>query len=272
MVFHMIENILFNTVYKAFDLLKLEPTDLILICINLILFFTVQSLFFRFVASKSAFDSLNSTIESFRRMIFIMTYKRVDITNFIKLTEEEEKNAKETNKKNNDNNDKLMNYLIVLIVVLSASTAVLLLILPSTFNKEKYYDTESNLNVRLFKTFFSKANILLIVIILSVFVTEFYIYGRYIKRMHYVDVMKFVNDPVTYFYNTHSHDGLTLQQIYADQDVQLIKDIVEKGDDVMLKFIKPIVNIMNNSVDKTDETLSDTIKTNLINPNTLTEV
>ena len=68
--------------------LPIKTSDLLLIAINVLIFYTIQLMFFKYAGSKNNLNVIKEIIDSIRTMVLNLTYNKIDINDFIGLTKD----------------------------------------------------------------------------------------------------------------------------------------------------------------------------------------
>ena len=195
--------------------LPIGTGDLLLNAINIVLFYIIQVTFFKFIGSKTNLNVTKEVLNSVRNMVLTLTYNKIDINEYINLTQEERSKLEYIKENRNNYNDTILNPLYKLIAGAIGSIAVLFFILPDTDKPGSY----------LRNTFLTTTNITLILMTLGLYSTEFYLYFRFISRMQLVTALDFLEDPTLYEKNLTKFQDYSLYDIYNDNEIQIIHEI-----------------------------------------------
>ena len=199
------------------SLLPISTGDLLLIAINIITFYIVQILFFKHVGSKTNLNVIKEVIDSLRNMVLNLTYNKIDINDYINLTQEEQDTLKSITDEREQYNSSILKPLYKIVSGLFLFIIFMFFTFPDTHYKQG--------GIYLRDTFLTKTNIALIFITIGVFSTEFYLYFRLIGRMQYITALDFLEDPVLYEKNLKKYHNLSLYDVYNDNEIQIIHEI-----------------------------------------------
>jgi hypothetical protein len=197
--------------------LPISTSDLLLIAINIISFYIIQILFFTYVGSKTNLIVIKEIINSVRNMILNLTYNKVDINDYINLTQEEQETLDSIKSEREQYNSGILNPLYKMVSGLFLFIIFMFFTFPDT-------DYRGG-GVYLRNTFLTKTNIALIFITVGFFSTEFYLYFRFIGRMQLITALDFLEDPALYEKNLKKYHNSSLYDIYNDNEIQIIHEI-----------------------------------------------
>ena len=197
--------------------LPISTSDLLLIAINIISFYIIQILFFTYVGSKTNLIVIKEIINSVRNMVLNLTYNKVDINDYINLTQEEQETLDSIKSEREQYNSGILNPLYKMVSGLFLFIIFMFFTFPDT-------DYRGG-GVYLRNTFLTKTNIALIFITVGVFSTEFYLYFRFIGLMQLITALDFLEDPALYEKNLKKYHNSSLYDVYNDNEIQIIHEI-----------------------------------------------
>lgn len=139
------------------DKLPVETPDLLLCAINVMLFYMIQTAFFIAVGSKTNLSIIYEVLNTVRDAVLKLTYNKIDINDYIGLTEEETANLEEKNKIRDEYNNGVLKapYAAIFISILAVFT--IFTFAPDT-SRAKIYGAYPPLR----NTFFNKTNTILV--------------------------------------------------------------------------------------------------------------
>lgn len=195
--------------------LPIGTSDLLLVAINVISFYIVQILFFKFVGSKTNLNVIKEIIDSVRTMVLNLTYNNIDINDYINLSKEEKETLESIKNNRDEYNMSILKPLYGIVGGLFLFILFMFFTFPDTDNNGKY----------LRDTFLTKTNVALIFITIGVFSTEFIVYFRFINKMQLITALDFLEDPELYENNLKKYQNHSLYDIYNDNEIQIIHEI-----------------------------------------------
>jgi chorismate mutase len=195
--------------------LPIGTSDLLLVAINVLAFYIVQILFFKFVGSKTNLNVIKEIIDSVRTMVLNLTYNKVDINDFIGLTKEEQEMLNSLKHERDEYNSSILNPLYKIVGGVFLFILFMFFTFPDTDLPGKY----------LRNTFLTTTNITLTLITICVFSTEFYVYFRFINKMQLITALDILEDPELYEKNLIKYNNKSLYDIYNDNEIQIIHEI-----------------------------------------------
>ncbi len=211
--------------------LPIGTSDLLLVAINVLAFYIVQILFFKFVGSKTNLNVIKEIIDSVRTMVLNLTYNKVDINDFIGLTKDEQEMLNSLKHERDEYNSSILNPLYKIVGGVFLFILFMFFTFPDTDLPGKY----------LRNTFLTTTNITLTLITICVFSTEFYVYFRFINKMQLITALDILEDPELYEKNLIKYNNKSLYDIYNDNEIQIIHEIN--------KYInKPFITKKNKSI------------------------
>tara|TARA_Y100000389_G_scaffold204984_1_gene261590 strand:- start:8816 stop:9739 length:924 start_codon:yes stop_codon:yes gene_type:complete len=211
--------------------LPIGTSDLLLVAINVLAFYIIQILFFKFVGSKTNLNVIKEIIDSVRTMVLNITYNKVDINDFIGLTKDEQEMLNSLKHERDEYNSSILNPLYKIVGGLFLFILFMFFTFPDTDSPGKY----------LRNTFLTTTNITLTLITICVFSTEFYVYIRFINKMQLITALDILEDPELYEKNLIKYKNKSLYDIYNDNEIQIIHEIN--------KYInKPFITKKNKSI------------------------
>lgn len=208
-----------------------NQTDILLILINITTFIFVQRIFFTKLASKSTLVTGNDFIKTIREMVLTATYNKIDINNDITMSETQLIKLDKLIIDKNNINEPIIQDIDNKIKYLSLGS-----ILLYCYGYNKYGKS-------LYKTFMSTPNLLLISITICFYITELYLYNRYINRLQLVTIYDLIEDPELYDANLSKYKNDELNSIYNDYEIQIINDI-----NLFINNIKTSVSYLKNDI------------------------
>lgn len=211
--------------------LPIGTSDLLLVAINVLAFYIVQILFFKFVGSKTNLNVIKEIIDSVRTMVLNLTYNKVDINDFIGLTKDEQEMLNSLKHERDEYNSSILNPLYKIVGGVFLFILFMFFTFPDTDLPGKY----------LRNTFLTTTNITLTLITICVFSTEFYVYFRFINKIQLITALDILEDPELYEKNLIKYNNKSLYDIYNDNEIQIIHEIN--------KYInKPFITKKNKSI------------------------
>ena len=198
--------------------LPISTSELLLNSINVVFFYIIQMVFFKYIGSKTNLGVANEIINTIREMVLIFTYNKIDINKYINLTPEQSNELDELKKNRNRYNGVIYNKLKLIVYGAIAAIGLTFLIAPNI--NDNGYTTGYLRN-----TFLSETNITLIILTLLTYSTEFYLYFRFISRIQFVTALDFIEDPELYEKNLTKYQNSSLYDIYNDNEIQIINEL-----------------------------------------------
>lgn len=191
----------------------MSNTDILLTAISVVIFYIIQTIFFTQIGSKSNLGVTNEVISSIRDMVLNLTYNKIDINDYIGLTDEEKSKLSDIKKVRNVYNKKIMTKIYRIIIGLLVFICGFL------------FTAKDHRGLPLRQTFFSTTNIILIIITILTYGSEFYLYKRFIGRMQLITALDFLEDPNLFEKNLTKYYNNSLYDIYNDNEIQIINEI-----------------------------------------------
>ena len=210
----------------------ISSNDLMLVFINAMSFFIVQTLFFVHIGSKTNLGVTKEIIGTVRDMIKNVTYNKIDLIDYLETTPEQLDELDDIINHRNDYNNKVINKLYSFLKYSGLGIFLFYIFSPST---NSYGQTEP-----LYKTFGNTTDILLIVITILFYASEYYLYARFISRSQLITAFDFIEDPDLYDDNLKKFQNYNLSDIYNDIEIQIINQINN-----YIKLIKSSYNSIN---------------------------
>jgi len=198
-------------------MLPISTSELLLNSINVVFFYIIQMVFFKYVGSKTNLGVANEIINTIREMVLIFTYNKIDINKYINLTPEQSSELNNLKKNRDSYNNAIYNKLKLIICGVMSAIGLTFLFAP---------DINNGYSIGYLRnTFLSKTNIILIILTILTYSTEFYLYFRFISRIQFITALDFIEDPELYEKNLTKYQNSSLYDIYNDNEIQIINEL-----------------------------------------------
>lgn len=203
------------------NIISLE--DLILISINVLLFYIIQTYFFTNLADKLGIQNISNLINDADLAMQKSTYGKLNIKSLFKITDDDINDISDIKKKRHEKNRKVLTPIYNMIKIGGVSLIIALFVLPNTETSSLKFD--NNFKFRpILTTIFKPTNIILILITFLIYGTELYLFLRVMKKYNFIQLYDIFTDEVgynKYKIKNHKNDNNQLNNLFIDNEVKL---------------------------------------------------
>tara|TARA_B110000259_G_scaffold8993_2_gene9926 strand:- start:7493 stop:8881 length:1389 start_codon:yes stop_codon:yes gene_type:complete len=203
------------------NIISLE--DLILISINVLLFYIIQTYFFSNLADKLGIHNISKLINDADLAMQKNTYGKLNVKSLFKLTDDDINDINNNKKKRDVKNRKILTPIYNMIKIGGVSLIIALFVLPNTETSSLKFDNSFKFRPIL-TTIFKPTNLVLILITFLIYGTELYLFLRVMKRYNFIQLYDLFTDEVgynKYKLKNHKNDNNQLNNSFIDKEVKL---------------------------------------------------